>query len=278
MDRVRGPIGKWLLSTLYLGVWVGLSLLLPWGLGKWFVLIHLLFAAWLYLTHDSRYGRSALIRPLTPWDVSDYPSFRANLQAASQTLGLRREPLWAVVNREELNASAIGGSRGIVVFTTGLLRTMSDAELLAVAGHELCHVRSHDSLPAIVGSAWLLMVGRLSGWCRQTGRGRGLTQVLLQLLSLFLDLVLWVMGYLASVILAKRSRTAEHLADRAGARVTSVATMCAALERLERVDQGGTSRDELPRWSMEWMQQRLHASHPPTAERLAYLQAQSAEE
>lgn len=271
MDALRGPVGKWLLSAVYLSVWVGLSLLLPWGLGSWLIAVHLSFAAWLYLSNDSRYGRSTEIRPLTPWDVPDYRFFRGQLRAACQDLGLPREPVWAVADEDELNAWAVSGRSGVVVFTRKMLRTLPPDEVLAVAGHELFHLRSRDSLPAIVGGAWLMLVGQFSAWCQTTGRNlNGLMALPFLVLALVLDLVLWIVGYLADIVLATRSRSAEHLADLAGARITSVDTMCAALQRLDQQRQVGR-KSEQRRWSPAWLYERLHASHPPTPERLAYL-------
>lgn len=272
MELWRGPVGKWLLSAVYAGVWVFLSLLLPWGLGPWFVAVHVLYAAWLYLRHDVNYGRHSTIRPLTPWDVRDYAAFRQRLRAASEAVGLTQEPVWAVAEESELNAWAVGGRRGVIVFTTGLLRAMPDEELLAIAGHELAHLRSRDVVPALVGAAWLFLVGQVSRWCHGIGRVLPYVGGLFLLISLGLDLISMAMGWLAGAVLAKRSRTAEHHADRMGARVTSVATMCAALTRLEERFRQEHTRKEPTRWTMEWVLERLHASHPPTEDRVAYLQ------
>lgn len=265
---------KWSLSMLYLAGWVALSLAIPGGFGPWLVGIHLLYATWLYLTMDTSYGQASDIRPLTAWDVPDYDAFRARLKNACEQAGLRHEPVWAVLEEPELNAFAVGGRRGIVILTTGLLQNLPSDELLAIIGHELCHLRSHDALPAVVGGAWLFLVGRFSAWCQEAGRALyGFAAFPFLALSLAVDVACWLLGWVASVVLAKRSRGAEHLADAAGAALTSVDTMCAALERLEQNRRAEWVRPEAKRWSPEWLTERLHASHPPTAQRVSYLRS-----
>lgn len=278
MDILFGSWVKWILSVFYLGLWVALSLAVPWPLGPWLVGIHLCYSVWIYLTQDTRYGRSVPIRPLTPWDVPDYSTFRARLQEACARAGLSREPVWAVLEDAEPNAFAVGGRRGVVVFTGGLLAQLSQEELLAVTGHELHHLASRDAIPAIVGGAWLFLAGNFSAWLRKTGDSlQGFMAFPFLVLSLFLDAIVWIVGWFASVVLARRSRSAEHMADEAGARLTSVAAMCSALERLEEHGQKEWSRGKPARWSMEWLQERLHASHPPTPARVAYLRAERGE-
>ncbi|HYG59418.1 MAG TPA: M48 family metalloprotease, partial [Symbiobacteriaceae bacterium] len=107
--------------------------------------------------------------------------------------------------------------RGMVVFTAGLLRHMKPDELLAVAGHELRHLRTRDSLPALLGGSWLMVLGELSFWLRGVGRSLaeggsfvGIFAVVFQLCALVLDAALWLAGWAASAVLATRSRYNEH--------------------------------------------------------------------
>ncbi len=193
------------------------------------------------------------------------------LNETAAALGLSRPPIWAVLESDEVNAMAIGGIRGVVVFHSAMLKQFPPAELLAVAGHELSHIRSRDSLPALVGGSWMSVVGRLSGFLSRAGeRSTHWVIAIVSLLGLLLEICLVVVGWVAEAVLSKRSRLAEHVADMTGARVTSAGTMIAALSRLEAIKPARESGE--PRWSPLWIAQRLHASHPPREARIAYLQ------
>lgn len=270
---------RWLLAVCYLGLcsvllfllptWLRIPVLAAWG-G---------YVVWTLLTMERDYGRAKDLRPLTRWDVPGDPAFRERLRTACQELGLSREPIWAVVDDDQVNAMALWGPRGYVVFTTGLLRQLGPDELLAVAGHELRHLRTRDSLPALLGTSWLTLLGWLSGILRGTATALAQSNTMasiltpfLHLLVLVLDVALYVVGWVASAVLASRSRHDEHMADLAGARLTSVGSMIAALERLEESAMK-PPHGELAKWSREWVVERLHASHPPLTARVAFLNA-----
>lgn len=274
MDALRSVGLKWGMALIYLGLCMGLVFLFPKSL--WPVLggLYAAYFLWLYLTQEVSYGRSSGIRPLTRWDVPGFDDFRASLSDASERAGLRREPIWAVADDDIPNAWALGGRRGIVVFTTGLLKQHPPEELLAIAGHELQHLASRDSLPALLGGAWLSLLGRISAYGRNAvneGMGRGIIGAVILLGALILDLAVGLVGWVAHFFLARRSRFAEHQADLAGARVTSATIMIAALERLDGAGPRRADR-QLAKWSPVWIARELHRSHPPTPQRIAFLQ------
>jgi heat shock protein HtpX len=228
-----------------------------------------------YLQQESWFGAGLKVRPLTPWDVPDYAAFRQQLKAACEEMGLPREPVWVVIDEESPNAVAVGGRRGLVGFTKGLLRGHPQEEILAVTGHELKHLAARDSLPAIVGGAWLGLLGRISYLLEDVAAATpGVVAGLIRLFSLVLDIALWLAAWVAEAVMAHRSRGEEHLADLAGARLTSAETMIGALERLERWDkEHHTIIPSYARWSPGWIAWKLYASHPPTPDRVRYLRA-----
>lgn len=263
---------KWLLGLVYLG----LSFLLVWLLPLWLRLpllaIFILYFAWQYLTAETAAGRAMNLRPLTRWDVPADPHFLDRLESAAREAGLRRPPVFAVADDEWVNAYAVGGRQGLVVFTTEILKRLPPDELLAVAGHELQHLAGQDSMPALIGGSLMAVIGQLARLLQSSADAAHGNWVagILGLLGLAIDLCLWAVGWVAEAFLAKRSRIQEHLADLAGARLTSTTSMINALSRLEEIHP--SRKPSGGRWSSAWIAQRLHASHPPTPERIAYLQ------
>lgn len=263
---------KWVLAAIYLGLSFLLILLFPTWLRLPLLAAGVLSFAWNYWSNETAVGRSMNLRPLTRWDVPGDPAFLDRLEEAARAAGLRRSPVWAVAEDEWLNAYAVGGRQGVVALTTALLKQLPPDELLAVVGHELQHLAARDGLPAMIGGGWMALIGSLSGLLRRTGcEGAVLASALAGLAALFLDLCLSVVGWVAEGFLAKRSRLEEHLADLAGARLTSASTMSTALARLE--ERHPSRGAGLPRWSAAWIARRLHASHPPTSDRIHFLRS-----
>lgn len=177
------------------------------------------------------------------------------------------------------NAFATGAFRNsaLVAVSTGLMQSMTRAEVRAVLGHEIGHVANGDMvtmtlLQGILNAAVLLLsrvigitVDRtVFGNRRGLGLGYILTYYAMQIL----------LGLIASIIVMGYSRHREYAADASAARyLGSPADMISALQRL-----GGLTPGVLPeamqafgisgreRWS------RLFSSHPPLEERIKRLQ------
>jgi Zn-dependent protease with chaperone function len=270
---MRVVVLRWGLAVLYIALVLMLLLLFPVWLWAPLLAAWVGYAAWSYLTFESFYGATTKIRPLTPWDVPDYADFRQRLTAACEELGLKREPVWAVELDDYPNATAVGGPRGMVVLTQELLRLHPQEELLAVVGHELKHLAARDSLPALIGGSWLGLMGWIGAWLDDLAHNMpGVFAAAVKLVALVLNLSLWIIAWVAQVLLARRSRMEEHLADLAGARVGSPAAMIGALERIHRwEEEKHVIRSRSTRWSPAWITEQLHASHPPHADRVAFL-------
>lgn len=274
MDWIKYLMFKWLMAAVYFGLLFAVLLLFPASVWPFLVAVYGLYAFYSIAVTDAEVSREYDLRPLTPWDVADYAQFRAWLAQSAREAGLSREPHYAVAESDIPNAFAVGGLRGIVIFTTGALKLWTPEELAAVAGHELKHLASRDSLPAMLGGAWLQLLGWISAWLHRIAQESAtMISGMASVFALVLDVALAVTSYLADLSMAQRSRYAEHQADLAGARLTSAAAMISALAKLEAKRPHFTVDENHPKWSAGWIAERLHASHPPTAVRIRFLEA-----
>lgn len=181
----------------------------------------------------------------------------------------------------EPNAFATGASRNaaLVAVSTGLLQSMSEAEVEAVLAHEIAHVANGDmvTLTLIQGvvNTFVIFISRVVAYFvdqalrrddeESAGPGIG------YMVSVFVcDLVF---GILASVIVMYFSRRREFRADAGAARLLGTPQpMIAALRRL-----GGMEAGELPQnvatagiaGRPGWM--ALLSSHPSIEDRIAAL-------
>ena len=111
---------------------------LPWvvgGVTLWFVIA--------YFSNASMIRHAAGARPLTRKENPRIYNIVENLcMAAGMDM-----PKINVVDDRQLNAfaSGIGNSSYTVTVTTGLMERLDDEELAGVIGHELTHIRNHDT-------------------------------------------------------------------------------------------------------------------------------------
>jgi heat shock protein HtpX len=68
------------------------------------------------------------------------------------------------INERQPNALALGPNpqQAVLVMTTGLRKRLSRAELAAVLGHELAHIRCRDTLSATIGMMFLTAIASLA--------------------------------------------------------------------------------------------------------------------
>jgi heat shock protein HtpX len=191
-------------------------------------------------------------------------------------------PEVGIFDAEEMNAFATGARRNaaLVAVSSGLLRSMSRAQIEAVLGHEITHVANGDmvTLALLQGvlNTFVIFLARIIGSFidralfknerEESGIGFFLTTMVAQI----------VLGILASMIVSWYSRRREFRADRGGANLAGTGSMISALQVLKQshgepmppqmqafgINTGGTGGF-----------MRLFMSHPPLDERIAALQS-----
>jgi heat shock protein HtpX len=194
-------------------------------------------------------------------------------------------PEVGIFDADEMNAFATGARRNaaLVAVSSGLLRSMSRAQIEAVLGHEITHVANGDmvTLALLQGvlNTFVIFLARIIGGIvdralfknerEESGIGFFLTTMVAQI----------VLGILASMIVSWYSRRREFRADRGGANLAGTGSMISALQVLKQshgepmppqmqafgINTGGTGGF-----------MRLFMSHPPLDERIAALQSLTA--
>jgi heat shock protein HtpX len=194
-----------------------------------------------------------------------------------------------IVDSDTPNAFATGRNpeHAAVAVTTGLLRLMNREELAGVLGHELSHVRHHDTLisavAATIGGA-IAMLANMAQWALLFGFGRaddrdsgggGLLGALAMMILAPLA---------ATLIQLAVSRSREFGADAGGAELTGdPLALASALRKLEAGNRQVPmeTADEHPATAHMFIVNPLNASslaklfstHPPTDERIRRLEA-----
>ncbi len=175
------------------------------------------------------------------------------------------------------NAFATGWNKNaaLVAVSAGLLQAMSKDEVEAVLGHEVSHVANGDmvTLTLIQGvvNTFVVFLSRVIGHVVdrvvfKVERGHGPAFWIVSLVAQF------VLGILASMIVAWFSRYREFRADAGGAELAGRQKMINALARLK---QGQTESlpDEMAAFGISGGKMaELFASHPPLEVRIARLQ------
>ena len=191
-------------------------------------------------------------------------------------------PEVGIFDAEEMNAFATGARRNaaLVAVSSGLLRSMSRAQIEAVLGHEITHVANGDmvTLALLQGvlNTFVIFLARIIGSFidralfkndrEDSGIGFFLTTMVAQI----------VLGILASMIVSWYSRRREFRADRGGADLAGTGSMIAALQVLKQ-SHGEPMPPQMQAFGINTGANhgfmRLFMSHPPLDERIAALQS-----
>ncbi len=211
--------------------------------------------------------------------AQEAPELYAMVDRLRQKAGLPM-PTVAVAPHEQPNAFATGRNpqHAVVAVTTGILKYMPQAELEGVIAHELAHIKNRDMLIATVAAGiagalsnlpYLLMFG---GGHDEEG-GHPFAQLALILLA--------PIG--AMLIQFAVSRQREFEADRVGALILGrPAPLASALVRLDNLAQQIPMRVAPAAAPLAQVNPlaayhsgigKLFSTHPPTAERVARLEA-----
>jgi heat shock protein HtpX len=137
-----------------------------------------------------------------------------------------QKPRVGVAELDMPNAFATGRSpsHSVICATRGIMTRLNDEELEAVLAHELSHVAHRDVAVMTIASGVGMLAGLVSrialfgamfGGGRGGGRGRSGGQiVLLEMATLLISIVIYIIAYLLTMAL---SRYRELAADRSGA-------------------------------------------------------------
>ena len=192
-----------------------------------------------------------------------------------------------VMQNPQPNAFATGRNpqNAAVAVTTGLMQSLSREELAGVIGHELAHVRNHDTLlmtitATIAGAiSMLAQFGMFFGGHRSNNSGPGVIA----------SIVMMILAPLAAMLVQMAiSRTREYAADNLGARIAGQPMwLASALVKIEN------AAHQIPNMEAEHNPATAHlfivnplsghgvdnlfATHPSTANRIAALQRLAAE-
>jgi heat shock protein HtpX len=182
-------------------------------------------------------------------DEDSAPELVAIVRELAQHAGLPMPRVY-LMDSPQPNAFATGRNpqHAAVCATTGLLNTLSHDEVAGVIGHELAHVRNHDTLTmtitATIAGA-VSMLAQFGMFFRGGNRDSGL--------GIVGSVLMLILAPLAAMIVQMAiSRTREYAADNLGARISGRPdALASALVKISRI------AEEIPNDTAE--------SHPATA-------------
>ena len=248
--------------------------------GEQGLIIALIFAAGMNVFSWWKSDRMVLrMQGARPVDARSAPELHRMTRGLAERAGLPMPALY-VIETEQPNAFATGRDpeNAAVAVTAGLLRRMSTEEVAGVVAHELAHIRNRDTLLMTVTATLAGAISLLANFALFFG-GRD------RQVGLIGTLALMILAPLAAALVqAAISRTREFEADRVGAEICGRPEwLASALGRLDglarQIDNVRAERN--PATAHLFIinplhlhaHDRLFATHPPTAERVARLRA-----
>jgi len=188
-----------------------------------------------------------------------------------------------IVDDPAPNAFAVGTSadKSSVAFTTGLLSSLSRAELEGVAAHEISHIKNLDSRMATLAVVMVGFVAILSEiglrsmfWGGRGGSTRGRGGGLFALVGL---LIIVLAPFAAQLVRLALSRQREYLADATGAQLTRYPEgLASALEKIGKLGskvQRASDATAPLYFASPISGLQLLSTHPPIEERVKRLRS-----
>ncbi|MBN1248863.1 MAG: M48 family metalloprotease, partial [Anaerolineae bacterium] len=200
------------------------------------------------------------------------PTLYRLVQSLSDRADLPRPPQLYYIPSPMMNAFSVGSRQDAALgITDGMLRNLSQRELVGVLAHEIAHIRDNDM--RVMGFAD--MISRITGFLARMGQ-----------LLLFSNLPMLMMGRptfswagvlllivaptLTGMLQLALSRTREFQADLTAARLTGDPEgLASALRKLEHNQAGLLGRILLPNYRRP--NPSLFRTHPHTDERIERL-------
>jgi len=167
-------------------------------------------------------------------DERSAPEFVAIVRELAQRAGLPMPRVY-LMDSPQPNAFATGRNprHAAVCATTGLLNTLSRDEVAGVIGHELGHVRNHDTLTMTITATIAGAISMLAQLGMFFGGRRNNLGVVGSLLMLVLAPIA------AMIVQMAISRTREYAADNFGGRVSGQPdALASALVKISRIAEG----------------------------------------
>lgn len=206
----------------------------------------------------------------------EYDALHQRVQALANNAQLPMPKLY-LIDTPEPNAFATGRDpeHGVVAVTSGILRTLDEDELDGVIAHELAHIKHRDILISAIAATMAGIIAQTAYLFRFTG-GRGTRSNPLVILATII-----IAPLAATLIRLGISRDREFAADAGGAAISRKPLALAdALRKIEHVAQQ-SALDINPSTASLFIinpfsaqtVMSLFSTHPPTAERIARLQA-----
>jgi heat shock protein HtpX len=189
-----------------------------------------------------------------------------------------------VIETDQPNAFATGRNpqNAAVAATTGLLRSLTRDEIAGVMAHELAHIRNHDTAIMTVTATFAGAISMLANFALFFGGDRDRPGGFLGTLALMI-----LAPLAATLVQMAISRSREYEADRVGAEISGQPmALASALERIQglaaRIDNHRAERNPATAHMFiinplhAHTHDRLFATHPSTANRVAALRAMAA--
>ena len=219
-----------------------------------------------------------------PADETNAPGLVALVAQMAGNAGLPMPRVY-VINQDQPNAFATGRNPGnaALAVTTGLLRSLSMAEVAGVMAHELAHVKNRDTLTMTVTATFAGAISMLAnfamffGGSGPDGRRNPIAGILVMILA----------PLAAAIIQMAISRSREYEADRVGAGICGRPLWLAdALEKISARANITTNAvaEQNPATAHMFITNPLHihavdglfSTHPPMQERVRRLRAMAA--
>ena len=262
----------------------------PWvvgGVGLWFLIA--------YFSNASMVRMATGARPL---ERRENPRVYNIVENLCMTCNMDM-PKINVVDDPQLNAFASCIDKGsyTVTVTTGILDVLNDDELAGVIGHELTHIRNHDTRLLITSIVFVGIISTImsmvvqmmyhtafwGGGNRRSDdeRGNGLSVIVV----LFVGLICCAVAYFFTMITRFAiSRKREYMADAGGAELCgNPLALASALRKISaQPGLGSVSREDVAQLfiihpsslasGVMGFMNSLFSTHPDTAKRIAILE------
>lgn len=197
------------------------------------------------------------------------------------------KPRIAVVNSNVPNAFATGRNQknSALAVTTGLMNLLDHAELEAVVGHELTHIKNRDSMVLTIGSFLSSLAAMIVQYAFFFGPGNRDRDSGNIIIIWIVSIIVYAVSY---ILIMTLSRYREFAADRGAAIITgqpsnlasALMKISGAMPRIPAQDlrkvEGNNAFFIIPAVSKSSIF-KLFSTHPPIEERIAALEKISRE-